>query len=97
MYLDIQNRLREQLHPGQGVSALHSLSLDPDQEPTAYLPFLGFSFRDYDSPLDSSHAYRAPFAGASQRIYMSATLGGESDLRRAYCIQKLQVVRAKSQ
>ena len=38
-----------------------------------------------------------PFAGATQRIFMSATLGGDSDLRRAYCIDKVNVVRAKSQ
>ena len=38
-----------------------------------------------------------PFAGATQRIFMSATLGGDSDLRRAYCIDKVKVVRAKSQ
>ncbi len=38
----------------------------------------------------------APFAGAAQRFYMSATLGGESDLRRAYCRERLDVVRARS-
>ena len=38
-----------------------------------------------------------PFAAATQRIFMSATLGGDSDLRRAYCIDKVKVVRAKSQ
>jgi hypothetical protein len=37
-----------------------------------------------------------PFADAKQRIYMSATLGGESDLRRAYGITTLEMVRAKS-
>jgi hypothetical protein len=37
-----------------------------------------------------------PFADAKQRIYMSATLGGESDLRRAYGITKLEMVRAQS-
>ncbi len=37
-----------------------------------------------------------PFAGAKQRIYMSATLGGESDLQRAYGIPKLEMIRAKS-
>jgi len=37
-----------------------------------------------------------PFARAKQRIYMSATLGGESDLQRAYGIEKLSIVRAKS-
>jgi hypothetical protein len=38
----------------------------------------------------------APFADAKQRIYMSATLGGESDLQRAYGIEKLGIIRAKS-
>lgn len=38
----------------------------------------------------------APFANARQRIYMSATLGGESDLQRAYGIQKIEMIRAKS-
>jgi hypothetical protein len=37
-----------------------------------------------------------PFARAKQRIYMSATLGGESDLQRTYGIEKLSIVRAKS-
>lgn len=37
-----------------------------------------------------------PFAGAKQRIYMSATLGGESDLQRTYGIPKLAMIRAKS-
>jgi Helicase C-terminal domain/Type III restriction enzyme, res subunit len=38
-----------------------------------------------------------PFANAQQRIYMSATLGGESDLLRAYGIVKLNIVRARSE
>jgi DEAD/DEAH box helicase len=38
----------------------------------------------------------APFAAAKQRIYMSATLGGESDLQRSYGIPKLAMIRAKS-
>jgi hypothetical protein len=42
-----------------------------------------------------THAH-APFAGAKQRIYMSATLGGGSDLQRSYGIEKLAMVRAKS-
>jgi hypothetical protein len=37
-----------------------------------------------------------PFAAAKQRIYMSATLGGESDLQRSYGIAKLAMIRAKS-
>ena len=37
-----------------------------------------------------------PFAAAGQRIYMSATLGGEGDLRRAYGISSLKMIRAKS-
>ena len=38
----------------------------------------------------------APFESSKQRIYMSATLGGESDLQRAYGVGKLHMVRAKS-
>lgn len=38
----------------------------------------------------------APFAAAKQRIYMSASLGGESDLQRGYGIPKLAMIRAKS-
>ncbi len=38
----------------------------------------------------------APFAVAKQRIYMSATLGGESDLQRSYGIPKLAMIRARS-
>jgi hypothetical protein len=38
----------------------------------------------------------APFSAVEQRIYMSATLGGESDLQRSYGIEKLAMVRAKS-
>jgi hypothetical protein len=37
-----------------------------------------------------------PFERAKQRIYMSATLGGESDLQRAYGIEMIKMVRAKS-
>jgi hypothetical protein len=43
-----------------------------------------------------THTHKS-FAAAAQRIYMSATLGGDSDLRRAYGIDKISVVRAKSQ
>lgn len=45
--------------------------------------------------LPPTHTHE-PFASAKQRIYMSATLGGESDLQRAYGVQKLQMIRAKS-
>jgi hypothetical protein len=38
----------------------------------------------------------APFAEAKQRMYMSATLGGESDLQRTYGIGKFEMVRAKT-
>ncbi len=38
----------------------------------------------------------APFAAAKQRIYMSATLGGGSDLQRSYGVEKLEMIRAKS-
>src|SRR5260370_2421098 len=37
-----------------------------------------------------------PSAAAKQRIYMSASLGGESDLQRAYGIPRLAMIRAKS-
>lgn len=37
-----------------------------------------------------------PFARASQRLYMSATLGGGSDLQRSYGVEKIHIVRAKS-
>jgi hypothetical protein len=39
---------------------------------------------------------RAPFAAARQRLYMSASLGGESDLQRGYGIRKVEMIRAKS-
>lgn len=47
-------------------------------------------------PLVPPTHMHAPFASAKQRIYMSATLGGESDLQRAYGIERLSIVRAKS-
>lgn len=37
-----------------------------------------------------------PFAKAKQRIFMSATLGGEGDLQRAYGTQKIEMVRART-
>ena len=40
-----------------------------------------------------THTHPA-FADAVQRVYMSATLGGASDLRRAYGIEHLKMVRA---
>ena len=40
-----------------------------------------------------THTHSA-FADTAQRVYMSATLGGASDLRRAYGIEYLNVVRA---
>ena len=40
-----------------------------------------------------THTHTA-FADAAQRVYMSATLGGASDLRRAYGIEQLKMVRA---
>lgn len=42
-----------------------------------------------------THTHEA-FARAKQRIYMSATLGGASDLQRSYGVEKIDVVRAKS-
>jgi hypothetical protein len=38
-----------------------------------------------------------PFRNAKQRLYMSATLGGGSDLLRAYGIQKIEVLRSQSE
>ena len=46
-------------------------------------------------PVPPTHTHHA-FADAKQRIYMSATLGGTSDLRRAYGIEKLKIIRATS-
>ena len=37
-----------------------------------------------------------PFSKATQRFYMSATLGGGSDLQRSYGVEKINIVRAKS-
>lgn len=37
----------------------------------------------------------APFSGAKQRVYMSATLGGAADLQRAYGITSPRVICAK--
>ena len=36
-----------------------------------------------------------PFIGSRQRIYMSATLGGEGDLRRSYGISNISTARAQ--
>lgn len=47
-------------------------------------------------PLVAPTHTHGPFAAAQQRIYMSATLGGESDLQRAYGVEKLGIIRAKS-
>jgi hypothetical protein len=49
------------------------------------------TLRPYVAP---THTHE-PFVAAKQRVYMSATLGGESDLQRAYGIQKLAIVRAQ--
>ena len=37
-----------------------------------------------------------PFANTTQRVYLSATLGGRSDLQRAYGVKKIRMFRAKS-
>jgi hypothetical protein len=37
----------------------------------------------------------APFADSKQRIYMSATLGGEGDLLRGYGVPRIKTIRAK--
>jgi Type III restriction enzyme, res subunit/Helicase C-terminal domain len=58
--------------------------------------FLVSPFEITIRPLIPPTQTHAPFAAAKQRIYMSATLGGESDLQRAYGIQRLGMIRAKS-
>jgi len=58
--------------------------------------FLVSSYEITIRPLVPPTHTHAPFAKAKQRIYMSASLGGGSDLRRSYGIEKLQMVRAKS-
>lgn len=47
-------------------------------------------------PLVSPTHTHAPFADASQRIYMSATLGSESDLLAAYGVTSMKMIRAQS-
>lgn len=37
----------------------------------------------------------SPFADSKQRIYMSATLGGEGDLLRGYGVPRIKTIRAK--
>ncbi|HET8889658.1 MAG TPA: DEAD/DEAH box helicase family protein, partial [Candidatus Angelobacter sp.] len=59
--------------------------------------FLVSPFEVTIRPLIPPTFKHAPFANAKQRIYMSATLGGESDLLRAYGILKLHIIRAKSE
>ncbi|MGO9862191.1 MAG: DEAD/DEAH box helicase [Terriglobales bacterium] len=58
--------------------------------------FLVSSFDVSIRPLVPPTHTHPPFASAKQRIYMSATLGGESDLQRAYGVEKLEMIRAKS-
>jgi Rad3-related DNA helicase len=58
--------------------------------------FLVSSYEISIRPLVPPTHTHAPFSAAKQRIYMSATLGGQSDLQRAYGIEKLEMVRAKS-
>jgi hypothetical protein len=50
------------------------------------------SIRPFISP---THTHD-PFRHAKQRLYMSATLGGGSDLLRAYGIQKIEILRSQS-
>ncbi|HXJ39634.1 MAG TPA: DEAD/DEAH box helicase family protein, partial [Bryobacteraceae bacterium] len=45
--------------------------------------------------LPPTHTHEA-FERAKQRIYMSATLGGGSDLQRSYGIEKIAIIRAQS-
>ena len=42
-----------------------------------------------------THTHK-PFASAEQRLYLSATPGGESDLKRSYGIRQLGMIRSKS-
>ena len=58
--------------------------------------FLASRYEITIRPLVPPTHTHAPFAAAKQRIYMSATLGGESDLQRAYGIGKLEMIRAKT-
>ena len=59
--------------------------------------FLVSPFEVAIRPLIPPTFKHVPFANAKQRIYMSATLGGESDLLRAYGILKLHIIRAESE
>jgi hypothetical protein len=52
----------------------------------------GISIRPLVPP---THTHDA-FARATQRFYMSGTLGGGSDLQRSYGVEKISIVRAKS-
>ncbi len=58
--------------------------------------FLVSSYEVTIRPIVPPTHTHGPFAAAKQRIYMSATLGGESDLQRAYGIERLDMIRAKS-
>jgi len=58
--------------------------------------FLASPYEITIRPLIPPTHTHAPFADAKQRIYMSATLGGESDLQRAYGAPRLAIIRAKS-
>lgn len=46
-------------------------------------------------PLTPPTHTHEPFSGTTQRIYMSATLGGEGDLLRGYGITRVEAIRAK--
>lgn len=46
-------------------------------------------------PLIAPTHTHAPFAGAQQRIYMSATLSGEADLLRSYGVLSIKVIQAQ--
>jgi hypothetical protein len=65
--------------------------MEVTSEPNPFLLVPGFAIRHNDSTANSPNS-----AAAKQRIYMSATLGGESDLQRSYGIPKLAMIRAKS-
>ncbi|HXP83107.1 MAG TPA: DEAD/DEAH box helicase [Bryobacteraceae bacterium] len=58
--------------------------------------FIVSSYEIIIRPLIPPTHTHQPFAAAKQRLYLSATLGGESDLQRAYGVKKLGMLRAKS-
>ncbi|HKQ97772.1 MAG TPA: DEAD/DEAH box helicase [Candidatus Polarisedimenticolia bacterium] len=92
-YPEVANRLTD-LFDGVAVpSVKYSWSLIRNHLP-ACLVFgtrRSITIRPVVPPTDTHDA----FANTRQRIYMSATLGGEGDLRRCYGITKVTTVRAQ--